>query len=521
MPSPLLVDDYLGSGGGGGRDVDVWNTAVAVFFVAFTLWGYRLLVRATKLSDVSFALQSGNVRAACARTATRHAAETARGDALGPGAPAVVTGLAPQVVNTRGHRLRVPALRTLTLRHTRHLLRGAHDVRPEPVRNLRAPFAVDRASFRAVPEPATESSADGAGAAESGAEGRSFSLEGTVLSTCSALVAVAPLPARCSARYTFAGTAAHHVAIARHARRMFRLATRAAADVEHRRAHSSSEYSESGAGEAGEEAEEVVPRLTRASAHWLAESGSSARISDAGDTARSVEGTAGVDLAPCAGADGMLAAALPRGASRLCATLHAPPPRRRRRDEVGYAVGVLVCGSRSARPGAEAGSADGEDTCVAAFAVATLGPGSALHVSRFLLAPDLRASGPPGPALRLLRAEVRCGAVSQTPPALSEQLCGAAPPAYTLTPYPLPPTFYPLYQPAFGLGAGEHRGECVVCLCEPRAVVLLPCRHLAVCGDCLPHLDKCPCCRAAFDGYLMPRDPPAGAAHDRRSLQHE
>lgn len=44
--------------------------------------------------------------------------------------------------------------------------------------------------------------------------------------------------------------------------------------------------------------------------------------------------------------------------------------------------------------------------------------------------------------------------------------------------------------------------ECVVCLTDPKEVLLLPCRHLCVCYSCFAFVDKCPVCRAFFEEYL-------------------
>jgi len=53
----------------------------------------------------------------------------------------------------------------------------------------------------------------------------------------------------------------------------------------------------------------------------------------------------------------------------------------------------------------------------------------------------------------------------------------------------------------------EHEGstECVICLTEMQDVFLLPCRHLCVCKECFPHIDKCPVCRTPFDDYVTLR----------------
>jgi hypothetical protein len=45
--------------------------------------------------------------------------------------------------------------------------------------------------------------------------------------------------------------------------------------------------------------------------------------------------------------------------------------------------------------------------------------------------------------------------------------------------------------------------ECVVCLTDPKKVLLLPCRHLCLCANCLPLITKCPVCRANFDEYVQ------------------
>lgn len=48
----------------------------------------------------------------------------------------------------------------------------------------------------------------------------------------------------------------------------------------------------------------------------------------------------------------------------------------------------------------------------------------------------------------------------------------------------------------------ERSEECVVCLTEPKEVLLIPCRHLSVCRNCFQHVDKCPVCRAAYSEYM-------------------
>ncbi|KAG8457151.1 hypothetical protein KFE25_004118 [Diacronema lutheri] len=55
---------------------------------------------------------------------------------------------------------------------------------------------------------------------------------------------------------------------------------------------------------------------------------------------------------------------------------------------------------------------------------------------------------------------------------------------------------------AEGTGGHEGVGECVICLSEPKSVLLLPCRHLCCCHDCFTQVDKCPVCRTEFDSFV-------------------
>lgn len=42
----------------------------------------------------------------------------------------------------------------------------------------------------------------------------------------------------------------------------------------------------------------------------------------------------------------------------------------------------------------------------------------------------------------------------------------------------------------------EERGICVVCMDRPYNMLFEPCKHLAACHECAPHLSFCPQCRA-------------------------
>lgn len=48
--------------------------------------------------------------------------------------------------------------------------------------------------------------------------------------------------------------------------------------------------------------------------------------------------------------------------------------------------------------------------------------------------------------------------------------------------------------------------DCVVCLSEPRAITLLPCRHFCVCHTCFLQIDKCPICRDVSKAFLVMKE---------------
>ena len=59
--------------------------------------------------------------------------------------------------------------------------------------------------------------------------------------------------------------------------------------------------------------------------------------------------------------------------------------------------------------------------------------------------------------------------------------------------------------------------ECVVCMSEPKSIILMPCRHVCVCFECVQLLDKCPVCRAPLWAYVHPSAPEGGAASADRA----
>merc|ERR1711916_65325 len=65
--------------------------------------------------------------------------------------------------------------------------------------------------------------------------------------------------------------------------------------------------------------------------------------------------------------------------------------------------------------------------------------------------------------------------------------------------------------PIYGLEAdaisdNPRDNECVVCLCDPKDTILMPCRHFCVCHTCFERLDFCPFCRTPVRYYLRYED---------------
>ena len=65
----------------------------------------------------------------------------------------------------------------------------------------------------------------------------------------------------------------------------------------------------------------------------------------------------------------------------------------------------------------------------------------------------------------------------------------APPPPAAASPPPPPPA----------AEEGDDDASCVVCLARPRAVVLLPCRHLSMCALCAADVPTCPRCRSTVE----------------------
>lgn len=55
----------------------------------------------------------------------------------------------------------------------------------------------------------------------------------------------------------------------------------------------------------------------------------------------------------------------------------------------------------------------------------------------------------------------------------------------------------------------DNGSECVICMCEVRDTLILPCRHLCLCNSCADSLryqaNNCPICRAPFRALLQIR----------------
>lgn len=55
----------------------------------------------------------------------------------------------------------------------------------------------------------------------------------------------------------------------------------------------------------------------------------------------------------------------------------------------------------------------------------------------------------------------------------------------------------------------DNGSECVICMCDQRDTLILPCRHLCLCNTCAHSLryqaNNCPICRAPFRALLQIR----------------
>lgn len=55
----------------------------------------------------------------------------------------------------------------------------------------------------------------------------------------------------------------------------------------------------------------------------------------------------------------------------------------------------------------------------------------------------------------------------------------------------------------------DNGSDCVICMCDVRDTLILPCRHLCLCNSCADSLrcqtNYCPICRAPFRALLQIR----------------
>lgn len=61
--------------------------------------------------------------------------------------------------------------------------------------------------------------------------------------------------------------------------------------------------------------------------------------------------------------------------------------------------------------------------------------------------------------------------------------------------------------------------DCVVCLSEPRAITLLPCRHFCVCHTCFLQIDKCPICRDVSKAFLVMKENTQGNVDNNTQIE--
>ena len=100
-------------------------------------------------------------------------------------------------------------------------------------------------------------------------------------------------------------------------------------------------------------------------------------------------------------------------------------------------------------------------------------------------------------AAKLIQRRARAWLRPPTPKAVScdAPATPAAQPSPSTPAAPPPPVAAPPPPPV--IEEGDDDVSCVVCLARPRAVVLLPCRHLSLCALCAADVPTCPMCRGA------------------------
>jgi len=100
-------------------------------------------------------------------------------------------------------------------------------------------------------------------------------------------------------------------------------------------------------------------------------------------------------------------------------------------------------------------------------------------------------------AAKLIQRRARAWLRPPTPKAASLEAPAtpAAQPVPSIPAAPQPPVAAPSPPPT--VREGDDDVSCVVCLARPRAVVLLPCRHLSLCALCAADVPTCPMCRGA------------------------
>ncbi|CAH1399245.1 unnamed protein product [Nezara viridula] len=72
----------------------------------------------------------------------------------------------------------------------------------------------------------------------------------------------------------------------------------------------------------------------------------------------------------------------------------------------------------------------------------------------------------------------------------------------------------------------DNGAECVICMCDVRDTLILPCRHLCLCNSCADSLryqaNNCPICRAPFRALLQIRAlQKSGSSHPPPALPHD
>ena len=77
---------------------------------------------------------------------------------------------------------------------------------------------------------------------------------------------------------------------------------------------------------------------------------------------------------------------------------------------------------------------------------------------------------------------------------------------YSIHPSGMSYTLAPVYGFDFKAAVEDEDDDvntCIICLCEPSSIIILPCGHLNICDACFQRISECPTCRKEISGHVI------------------